>query len=190
VSANNDRFIILISGKQRAGKNEVAERVNKYLNNTFVVVPIAERIKEEYSHRTGYSIEEIDYMKNLYPHVRKALIDLGNEFKKGDLYHWVDLTLEQQGNLIIPDMRYKYELERVEAFNTNTLTIRVEANKDVRARRGTLSNEEDPSETSLDDYDWWDYFIENDKNKVSLDIQCEIIADSVETLMRQAKATV
>lgn len=170
------RKIILISGKQRSGKDTLADLLLAQLPG-FTKAPLALELKKEYwSHLFRFSghkfnLEVMDEMKNCYPKIRKGLIDLGAMRRAEDTAHWVKLALEVPGDLIIPDWRYKSEALFIASFAENeVIKIRMEASREVREQRGTLSNEDDPSECDLDDYNGFDWIIPNqqDTGKLAL----------------------
>ena len=58
-----NKHVIAVSGKQFAGKDTVVEILLQYLKN-FKRIGIGDAIKEEYSKRTGLSVEEIEKNKS------------------------------------------------------------------------------------------------------------------------------
>lgn len=71
-------------------------------------------------------------------------------------YFWADSVLRYRelGDMIIPDLRYKTELEAIKNKDPENIIIRV--------NRPGVQLMDHPSETELDDYEGWDYVIEND----------------------------
>lgn len=71
-------------------------------------------------------------------------------------YFWADSILRYRslGNMIIPDLRYKTELEAIKNKDSENIIIRV--------NRPGVQLMDHSSETELDDYKDWDYVIEND----------------------------
>lgn len=90
--------------------------------------------------------------------VRQLLQDLGSVVREsfGKTFWAQCLIHEIDGGTfnIIPDLRYKVELETLENFKMSLLTIRV--------NRPGVQLMDHSSETELDDYKGWDYVIEND----------------------------
>lgn len=71
-------------------------------------------------------------------------------------YFWADSILRYRrlGNMLIPDLRYKTELEAIKNKDPENIIIRV--------NRPGVQLMDHSSETELDDYKDWDYVIEND----------------------------
>ncbi|MCR5261584.1 MAG: hypothetical protein K6C94_07065 [Candidatus Gastranaerophilales bacterium] len=148
--------IIILSGKQFCGKDTVAKILTEKLPS-FHRTGLADAIKLTYSERTGLSLEEIEKNKSKY---RPDLIALGNEGRAKDEDFWLKTVIAQKGSVIVPDVRVPHEIEIFKQHNA--FCIRVEASAETRAKRGTLSRENDYTETALDNYDKWDYIIKNE----------------------------
>ena len=129
-------------------------------------------IKITYGKEKNLSYEEIEKNKPLY---RQDLINLGNWGREQDPDYWLKKILEQEGNIIVTDVRVPHEYEVFK--NVGAITIRVEATQETRSQRGTLIGENDITETGLDNIKDWDYVIDNNedyetlKNKVKKIIQ-------------------
>lgn len=101
--------------------------------------------------------------------VRQLLQHLGSAVREyfGDSFwaqrlvkHIKDDAEKNTVNFLIPDLRYKIELETLKKINTRVLTIRV--------NRPGVPQMLHSSEIDLDDYKNWDYVIENDGTLESL----------------------
>lgn len=152
------KFIITLSGKQFCGKDTVAKILLERLPS-FRRIGLADAIKIKYSERTGLSVEEIEKNKSQY---RPDLIALGNEGRAISQDYWIKTILEQDGNIIVPDVRMPFEVDTFKACNA--FCIRVEASAETRSKRGQLSRENDYTETALDDFKNWNYIIKNEGN--------------------------
>lgn len=147
--------IIILSGKQFCGKDTVAKILLENLKD-FRRIGLADSIKLEYSKRTGLTVEEIEKNKSQY---RQDLINLGNEGRSISPDYWINVILQQDDNVIVPDVRMPHEADKFKEFNA--FAIRVEAPLEARAKRGVLSSENDYTEKALDNYSKWDYVIQN-----------------------------
>lgn len=56
-------------------------------------------------------------------------------------------------------MKHEYEIFK----SAGAISIRIEVPREIRASRGQLVNENDITETDLDEIQDWDYIIHNDK---------------------------
>lgn len=173
---DGNKIIIAISGKQLSGKDFLA----KYLLNKlpgFTRVGLGDAIKMEFAKSKGITIEEVEQNKHIY---RPELIALGNKGRSmDDGLYWLNKVLEYPGNIIVPDMRVEKEFEIFKA--NNAIMVRVECDRDIRASRGELVKENDPTECALDNINSWDLIVENNKNLEHLTKQadklCEITMD-------------
>lgn len=147
--------IITLSGKQFCGKDYTARLLLESLPS-FYRIGLADAIKLEYSKQTGLSVEEIEKNKSTY---RPDLIALGNKGRAISPDYWINNILEKDTNVIVPDVRMPHEVEKFK--ENNAFCIRVQADVETRSKRGTLSRENDYTETALDDYKDWDFIIDN-----------------------------
>lgn len=161
--------IIVVSGKQFSGKDTFAKMLLKHLEN-FSRIGIGDAIKIEYGKQVGLTFEEIEKNKSNY---RSDLITLGNKGRAISPHYWLQKIIDMEENVIVPDIRLKEEMKIFK--DTGAITIRVEASTKIRSKRGILTNENDKTETDLDDYQDWDFVVLNEKSEKEL----EEIADSL-----------
>ena len=86
-----------------------------------------------------------------------------------------------QGNIIVPDVRVKRELEFFK--DAGAYTIRVEADRDVRASRGNLVGESDITETDLDNIECWNSVITNNSTYENLQAETIKLAKEIKSFM-------
>lgn len=163
--------IIIFSGKQYSGKDTAAKIMLEEMKD-YRRCAMGDIIKITYGKEKNLTYEEIEKNKPLY---RQDLINLGNWGREQDPDYWLKKILEQEGNIIVTDVRVPHEYEVFK--NAGAITIRVEATRETRSQRGTLIGENDITETGLDNIEDWDYVIDNNqdyetlKNKVKKIIQ-------------------
>ena len=159
--------IILFSGKQYAGKDTVAKIMLEQMKD-FRRCAIGDTIKLEYGRQNNLTYEEIENNKAQY---RAGLIELGNWGRAQNSDYWLHKVIEEDGNLMVTDVRVPHEYEVLK--KAGAISIRVEATRETRQKRGTLVGENDITEIGLDNITDWDYVIENNsdyetlKNKVN-----------------------
>lgn len=163
--------IIIFSGKQYSGKDTAAKIMLEEMKD-YRRCAMGDIIKITYGKEKNLTYEEIEKNKPLY---RQDLINLGNWGREQDPDYWLKKILEQEGNIIVTDVRVPHEYEVFK--NAGAITIRVEATRETRSQRGTLIGENDITEIGLDNIKDWDYVIDNNedyetlKNKVKKIIQ-------------------
>lgn len=168
--------IIAISGKQFAGKDTLCQLLLKYLPD-YRRVALADALKDEYAEIAGIPRDQVDILKTHDPKVRGELIALGMKRREEDPDYWVKKVLAQPGNKIVTDLRFLNELERFKG--QKAFTIRIEARRSVRAKRGTLSHEHDASETELDGITTWRLVTHNNSSVDALDRKAKQIAQVI-----------
>jgi phosphomevalonate kinase len=147
--------IIAISGKQYSGKDLLADLLLECLPE-FRKIPLALAIKQEYARRHGLTLEQIEANK---AHYRPDLIALGDWGRRQDPDYWLKQVLNQPGKKIIPDVRLKREYDLLR--EQGAFLIRLNTDRAVRAQRGTIVSEDDPTERELDRITEWDAVLTN-----------------------------
>ena len=155
--------IIIFSGKQYSGKDTAAKILMDAMPS-FKRCAMGDVIKQEYGKLNNVSYEEIEANK---PKYRQGLIDLGNWGRAQDKDYWLKKIVEQDGNIVVTDVRIKHEYELFKSFGA--IAIRIEVDRDLReARGGKLIGEDDVTEVDLDDIRDWDFLIDNNKDYETL----------------------
>ena len=72
-------------------------------------------------------------------------------------------------------MPHEYEVFKA----AGAVMIRIEASREVRARRGTLIGEDDITEVGLDNVTDWDYIVENNTNFAEFESKLFTIIESL-----------
>ena len=152
------RRIIIFSGKQYSGKDTVAKIMLSQMPS-FKRCAMGDIIKLTYAKEKNITYEEIEKNKPLY---RADLIKLGNWGRSQDADYWMKKILEQDGDIMVTDVRVPHEYEIFK--NANATTIRIEATRQTRMQRGQLVGEDDITEIGLDNITDWDYIIENNSD--------------------------
>lgn len=166
--------IIIFSGKQYAGKDTAAKIMLEKLPS-FKRCAMGDIIKLTYGKEKNLTFEEIEKNKSIY---RADLIKLGNWGREQDPDYWLKKIIEQDGNIIVTDVRVPHEYEVFK--NAGAITIRVEASRQTRMTRGNLVGEDDITETGLDNITDWDYIIDNNSDYNSLEKQVDIIIENLD----------
>lgn len=165
--------IIIFSGKQYAGKDTAAKIMLDKMQN-YRRCAMGDIIKLTYGAQKGLTYDEIEKNKAKY---RSDLIVLGNWGREQDPDYWLKKIIKQKGNIIVTDVRVPHEYEVFK--NAGAITIRVEATRETRAKRGQLVGENDITEVGLDNEKNWNYIIDNNSTYEHLKSQVEKIIDEI-----------
>lgn len=157
--------VIIFSGKQYSGKDTAAKIMLEKMP-TFKRCAMGDIIKLTYGKEKGLTLDEIEKNKAQY---RPDLIKLGNWGREQDPDYWLKKIIEQDGNIIVTDVRVKHEYDVFKS--AGAIAIRVEATRETRAQRGTLVGENDITEVGLDNITDWDFVIYNNSDYESLKLQ-------------------
>lgn len=166
--------IIIFSGKQYSGKDTVAKIMLNQMPE-YKRSAMGDIIKLTYGSQKGLTYEEIEKNKPIY---RQDLINLGNWGRSQDPDYWLKKIIEQDGNIMVTDVRVPHEYEVFK--NAGAISIRVEASRETRASRGELIGETDITEVGLDYINNWDYVIENNSDY-------ETLKEKVFTIIKKIK---
>lgn len=155
--------IITFSGKQYSGKDTAAKILLEMLPS-YRRCAMGDIIKIEYGKQNNLTYEEIENNKTKY---RQGLIDLGNWGRKQSPDFWLQKIIEQEGNIVVTDVRIIHEYQTFK--QAGAITIRVEAERNIReSRGGELIGETDVTEIDLDNIQDWDFVIDNNKDYKTL----------------------
>ena len=166
--------IIIFSGKQYSGKDTAAKILLDSMPE-YKRCAMGDIIKITYGKEHGITYEEIEKNKPLY---RQGLIDLGNWGRAQDPDYWLKKILEQEGNIIVTDVRVPHEYNVFK--NAGAICIRVETKRELREQRGgQLVGENDITEIGLDNVEDWDYVIDNNSDYENLSRQVEKIIKEI-----------
>lgn len=165
--------IIIFSGKQYAGKDTAAKIMLDEMQD-FRRCAMGDIIKLTYGAQKNLTYEEIEKNKSKY---RADLIILGNWGRAQSPDYWLQKIVEQDGNIIVTDVRIPHEYEVFK--KAGAITIRVEATREIRASRGELIGEEDITEVGLDNIKDWDFVIENNSSYENLKLQVNRIISRI-----------
>lgn len=157
--------IIGISGKQFSGKDFLTRLLLERLPD-FRQVPLAQAIKEAYALQHGLTLTEIEANKAQY---RPGLIALGDWGRAQDPDFWIKQVLSQPGKKIISDVRLIREYDLLKT--SGAFLIRINADRAIRAQRGQLVSETDPTECALDEVNNWDLLLTNNGSVEQLQAQ-------------------
>lgn len=156
---------------------------DKELATNFFVVKFADSLKEATASILGCSrdsLEDINFknspiewlecngqikgeitVRQFLQHLGSAVREyFGDSFWAQHLVEEITDDAEDGINFLVPDLRYKVELETLKEIDTQLLTVRV--------NRPGMIQMLHSSEIDLDDYKNWDYVIENDGTLESL----------------------
>ena len=149
--------IIIFSGKQYSGKDTAGKIFLEHLSG-YKRCAMGDIIKLEYGRLNGLTYEEIEANKSQY---RAGLIELGNWGRSQSPDYWLEKIISQEGKIIVTDVRVPHEYEVFKS--AGAISIRIEVPREIRSSRGQLVNENDITETDLDEVQDWDYIVHNDK---------------------------
>lgn len=166
VFKNRNPIIILIAGKARSGKNTVSKILESEFikeNKEVIISPYTKYLKEYIHNITNWNIED----ENNKP--RELLQKLSSELIKGKLgleNLFINRQIEDikiysyfKDVIIINDVRFPKEIDTIKSIFNNVISIKVVRNNYISDL--TKEQSQDITETSLDNYNNFDYIIEN-----------------------------
>ena len=165
--------IIIFSGKQFSGKDTAAKILLEAMPE-YRRCAMGDIIKLTYGKEKGLTYDEIEKNKPIY---RQDLINLGNWGRAQDPDYWLNKIVEQDGNIVVTDVRVEHEYEVFKS--AGAITIRVEASRETRSKRGELVGETDITEVGLDHIKDWDFIIDNNSDYENLKAQVNKIIEKI-----------
>ena len=165
---NRNPIIILISGKARSGKSTIAKYLEKELQKRkkeVIISPYTKYLKQYISEITNKRITEKNKPRELLQKLSSDLI----KNKLGNTDFFIKRQIEDlefysyfKDYILIPDVRFPKEIEEIKRKFKNVISIRVERNN----YQSDLTEEQknDITEIALDNYEKYDYKINNNEN--------------------------
>lgn len=153
--------ILMLSGKSGCGKDTFFElSKNLFPSLNIIRFSFADQVKEialEIGWDGVKDAKGIDFLQKISFAAREY--DDQIWLKKIDK---ILLPLKESTNvaiLIVTDCRYENQIDYVKKIDNSTIAIRIERKTDNNL---TILQKQHPTEISLDNYEKFDYFIEND----------------------------
>ena len=168
-------LIILIAGKARSGKGEIASYLKDYFlkkEKKVILSPYTKYLKRYIVEVTGKEFNDEDKPRDLLQKLSSDLI----KKKLSNPNFFINRQLEDlsfysyfMDVVIIPDVRFEEEINKVKENFTNAVTIGVKRKNYLSIL--TKEQQEDITEIALDNYCNYDYKIENTSlEKLQLDV--------------------
>lgn len=166
------QIIVAISGKIGSGKNTVADLIEKHSIVEFQQTAFAKKLKQIVA-----LLCEVDYEDTLSQEAKNIYIPeynstIGNMYQTigtntmrdhYDINVWVkalhlELKNNYYNNYLITDVRFKNEAESLKEINAILIRVTRPANTTAEKSNRNLTHS---SETDLDDYNKFDFYIHN-----------------------------
>ena len=158
---NKNPKLYLLSGKARSGKNEVGNIIKKYYQNEkCILLSYSYYLKDYVKRISGWDGSEENKPRDLLQQVGIELIKnkIDSNLLIRRLIEDVKVFSYFYDVIIITDARLIDEVEKVKEEFSNVTTIRIKRNLDNNL---TLEQKEHLTEVGLDNYNNFDYIIEN-----------------------------
>ena len=163
---NKNPKLYLLSGKARSGKNEVGNIIKKYYQNKkCILLSYSYYLKDYVKRISGWDGSEENKPRDLLQQVGIELIKnkIDSDLLIRRLIEDVKVFSYFYDVIIITDARLIDEVEKVKEEFNNITTIRVERDIDNNL---TLEQKEHLTEVGLDNYNNFDYIIENNNYNI------------------------
>lgn len=161
--------VIILSGKAGSGKSFVANKLNEKLSNS-IVISYASYLKEYVKNISNWdgSEESKEEVRTLLQQIGVELIKnkIDDKFLINRVLQDVEVYSYFFDYIIISDARFIDEIECIKN-ESNSFVI------NIIGKDNNLTNEEKKhsTEVSLDDYDNFDYILDNRKENIESDIE-------------------
>lgn len=170
--------IIILTGKAQSGKNQTASIIKEYnekQNKKTVIVAYAKYLKDYIKEITNWDGNEETKPRELLQQLGVELIK--NKIDENMLINRIKEDIEVYSYffdvIIISDARFKDEIESIKNENTIVLNILGKENNLTKDQKNHIT------ETALDNYNKYDYIIENNKTLEDLKKQIKKIMEEI-----------
>ena len=157
-----DIKVFIISGKARSGKGTVAKIIEDYYKEKkCITISFAYYLKDYAKRITGWDGSENTKPRELLQQLGIELIKnkIDNKLLINRILQDIEVFSYFYDIIIISDARLVDEVESIKTVYSDSISIRVNRNEDNNL---TLSEKNHITETGLNDYNNFDYIINND----------------------------
>ena len=170
--------IIILTGKAQSGKNSTANIIKKHLekqNKKTVIISYAKYLKDYAKEIIGWNGKESTKPREFLQQIGVELIK--NQIDENMLINRIkeDIKVYEYfyDVIIISDARFKDEIESIKTKNTVVIKIEGKENKLTTEEKNHIT------EIALDNYNKYDYIIENKTTKQNLKEQIKKIMEEI-----------
>lgn len=170
--------IIILSGQAQSGKNETANIIKEYYENKnkkTVILAYAKYLKDYAKEIINWDLKEETKPRELLQQLGVELIK--NQIDENMLINRIkeDIKVYEYffDVIIIADARFESEIEEIRNKNTTVIKIEGKENNLTQDQKNHIT------ETALNNYNNYDYIIENKKTKKELKEQIEKIMEEI-----------
>lgn len=157
--------IIIISGKARSGKNEIASILKNKLKEKTIIISYASYLKEYAKEIIGWDGNEESKPRTFLQQIGDLVKEIDSDFLINRIIEDIEVYKNYFTNIIISDARFVNEIEKIKNKYEEVITIHVEGlDSDL-----TEEQKKHNTETSLDEYNNYDFIIKNDGDLYSLE---------------------
>lgn len=182
------KTVVLLSGKIGSGKNTFGEMLQEILGyrakTDYFARPLKEMCRDAFRPLSLYlnsnlsidTIEDSSWFEKKTPVTRHILQIVGTDIvRKVSENYWSKMARDNISSHLAPivimtDWRFPSEWD----FLDRTMNCVC-----VRINRGIGREKEHESETALDNFEWFDFIIENNSTLEDLRIQANLVADYI-----------
>lgn len=164
---NKNPKIYILTGKAQSGKNEVSKIIKNYFENEKTIeLAYASYLKEYIKNITDWDGSEDTKPRELLQQLGIELIK--NKIKDNLLIERITDDIKVYSYffdiIIISDARFKEEIEEIKKISNNVTVINIKG----KLNKLTQNQQNHITETALDNYNNYDYVIENKTTKEEL----------------------
>ena len=172
--------IIILSGKARSGKDEVADIIENYYKNKNVKkLSYAYYLKQYVKNISNWDGTEDDKPRELLQTIGIDLIKnkIDNKLLINRIIEDIKVYSYFYDIIVITDARLIDEVEDIKDNFNNVITIRINRNIDNNL---TSSEKNHITETGLDNYNNFDYVIDNNDNYKYLENSVNVVLEELD----------
>lgn len=190
----NPKFVIILSGKRKCGKDFVGHLLQQKIGPRLIAFRIAEPIKSRFAKNHNLNLEQLMSSSDYKEKYRQEMVKWSEEVRKSDSDYFLKIAIqESQSNKypiwMLTDARrltdVHYFKNNIKFQNSKIISLRITASDQTRKRRGwefTDGIDNAETECGLDQYNQWDFVVNNDATENDLMIQLQPIIDQINTI--------
>lgn len=170
--------VIMLCGKARSGKDTLADYLINGLKNKKVCrIQISQYIKYYAMKYFGWDGQDATKPRDLFNKLGTEIIrnKIDQNFHINRLLEDIEVLSYFYDTFIVSDVRFPIEIEKVKEKYNNVITIKVQR----ESNELTENQKKEISETALDNYTDYDYFIDNNGTLEDLETKAKDLIEKI-----------
>ena len=166
--------VIILSGKAGSGKSMTANIIKNKINKKTIIISYASYLKEYAKNIIGWDLNEDNKPRTFLQEIGDLVKTIDSKFLINRIIEDIEVYKKYFDVIIVSDARFVDEIELIKS-KYDSVVIRINGHENNL----TPIEQQHNTEISLDNYNNYDYVIDNTKTKENLEIEINKILEDL-----------